>query len=479
MRSTFRYFATVFASALVLAGQVQAFDPILPVSKGGTASSSLGNNVTNTGGIFNTKSPADRNVSITSDTITSADCGATVVYSSASSTAISIASAASAGLTQGCSFTLNNAGAGTATMTPTTSTINGAATLAIPPNTGCSIRSNTVNYLVDLSACTAVTGPPIITSSSATALAVGQNGATNPALSVDASTASSATGVKITSAAANNGVTITSTSSAADETLTIQPKGNGFLYLNGIQSSLRAGAVDKFTATANINTIAAGQRIVLTTGAVGSSSTRFLYTAAADFSLPASVEANDTYFNLGQSRQFTAGALTLQRDFRLTGSTYTATSASTFTDVAAFGIDGAPTCSTNMTCTNASALYIPTKALTNTGTGYGINIAAPSGATNNYAAKIAGDIVFTGSAPTISTCGSGAIVTGSTDHKGQVSGITAATACTITFSQALGTAPACTFTTNSAITPSISTISTSAVTTTMTALTGTLYYICF
>ncbi len=85
-----------------------------------------------------------------------------------------------------------------------------------------------------------------------------------------------------------------------------------------------------------------------------------------------------------------------------------------------------------------------------------------------------------GSAPTVTSCGSGTIVTGSSDNKGSISGITAATACTLTFAKALAAAPACVFSTSvTGISTYISSISTSAVTVGMTALTGTLYYICF
>jgi hypothetical protein len=65
-----------------------------------------------------------------------------------------------------------------------------------------------------------------ITSNSASALAVGANGATNPVLSVNAATASVATGVSITGAAAGSAVTIASTSTNSAEEIYIVPKGN-------------------------------------------------------------------------------------------------------------------------------------------------------------------------------------------------------------------------------------------------------------
>ena len=85
---------------------------------------------------------------------------------------------------------------------------------------------------------------------------------------------------------------------------------------------------------------------------------------------------------------------------------------------------------------------------------------------------------YQASVPVVTSCGSGTAVASSTDNKGQITGITAATACTITFGSTMPPAPACTFSTSTGIAVGISAISTSAVTTSMAALTGTLYYIC-
>ena len=70
-------------------------------------------------------------------------------------------------------------------------------------------------------------GTVIVTSNSANALAVGLTGSTNPALQVDASTASSATGIKVKSAAAAAGVALSVVSSGTDEKITIDAKGAG------------------------------------------------------------------------------------------------------------------------------------------------------------------------------------------------------------------------------------------------------------
>jgi hypothetical protein len=74
------------------------------------------------------------------------------------------------------------------------------------------------------------TGAQVISLSSSAALEVGQNGATNPALRVVTNTASSATGLSITSAAAGSGVTLTALSSGSNEDLKFAAKGTGVIY---------------------------------------------------------------------------------------------------------------------------------------------------------------------------------------------------------------------------------------------------------
>lgn len=80
------------------------------------------------------------------------------------------------------------------------------------------------------------TGAQTITSTSASALTVGANGATNPVLKIDASTASVATGVSIKGAAAASGVAIAAISSGTDENLTIDGKGAGTITLGSVST---------------------------------------------------------------------------------------------------------------------------------------------------------------------------------------------------------------------------------------------------
>jgi hypothetical protein len=79
----------------------------------------------------------------------------------------------------------------------------------------------------------AVSANEVITSTSANALTVGRQGATNPVLNVDASTASVVTGLNLKGAAAAGGMALSVTSSGTNENLTIDAKGSGTLTLNG------------------------------------------------------------------------------------------------------------------------------------------------------------------------------------------------------------------------------------------------------
>lgn len=79
-----------------------------------------------------------------------------------------------------------------------------------------------------------------ITSTSANALAVGANGATNPVLKVDANTASVATGVSVTGAAAAGRAAVAVLSSGTDEGLSVDAKGAGTIRLGATST----GAVE-------------------------------------------------------------------------------------------------------------------------------------------------------------------------------------------------------------------------------------------
>jgi hypothetical protein len=87
---------------------------------------------------------------------------------------------------------------------------------------------------ITLARNSAITGTLTGTSTSAAALAVGANGATNPVLSVNANTASVATGITVIGAAAAAGVNLAAISSGTNENLTINAKGSGTITLNPV-----------------------------------------------------------------------------------------------------------------------------------------------------------------------------------------------------------------------------------------------------
>lgn len=81
-----------------------------------------------------------------------------------------------------------------------------------------------------------ISGTLTITSTSASALTVGPNGATNPVLKINANTSSAATGVSVTGAAAAGGVAVAAISSGTDEALTINAKGAGIVEIGGVST---------------------------------------------------------------------------------------------------------------------------------------------------------------------------------------------------------------------------------------------------
>jgi hypothetical protein len=83
----------------------------------------------------------------TTYTVLDGDCGKLVTTSNASSIAVTLPQAgASSQFVAGWSAIIANIGAGTATITPTTSTINGAASLALATNQATLIVSDGTNY---------------------------------------------------------------------------------------------------------------------------------------------------------------------------------------------------------------------------------------------------------------------------------------------------------------------------------------------
>lgn len=113
----------------------------------------------------------------------------------------------------------------------------------------------------------ATTGTETITSASASALTVGRLGATTPALKVDASTATSITGVQIKSAGASGGVAISAIGEASNGNMTIDAQGSGTLTLNGTAT----GNIVMGRATTGVSTSLTGGFTALSGTAVPAS----------------------------------------------------------------------------------------------------------------------------------------------------------------------------------------------------------------
>lgn len=110
-------------------------------------------------------------------------------------------------------------------------TISGSGNVAMTTS-----PSFTTPSLGVASATSLASGPITITSASATALTVGLNGATNPALTVDASTVSQAAGLKITGSASAGTVGIATTDSGSNSSLSINAKGTGVITIGNLST---------------------------------------------------------------------------------------------------------------------------------------------------------------------------------------------------------------------------------------------------
>ena len=88
------------------------------------------------------------------------------------------------------------------------------------------------------------------------------------------------------------------------------------------------------------------------------SPTAFTITGAAHTTLTASTESTDINFNLARTVQFSTGALTTQRAFRIQAPTYAGVGAMTIATASTLSVSGPPVAGTNATITNAYALNV-------------------------------------------------------------------------------------------------------------------------
>lgn len=236
-----------------------------------------------------------------------------------------------------------------------------------------------------------VVGDTWIDSTSATALTVGSAGAKS--LVVDSS-AGVGSGIAIVTNVAASGVTIIATSTGTNEALTVSGRGSGGLNLSGGSG----GNIFIQPAGATRYSFLSSSVSFAPTNNVTAAGARFGFTGAADTTLTAATEAPSTYFNMGQIRSHSSGAIATQRDFRITPSTHqytagTAAANATIGSSSALSIDGPPTQGVNVNYTNAQGLFIgPGTRYTpaSTTNAFGLVIVGPAGAATSGAALLVG-----------------------------------------------------------------------------------------
>lgn len=106
-----------------------------------------------------------------------------------------------------------------------------------------------------------------LTSTSASAIAVGPNGATNPVIKINCATGSAATGLEVVGAAAAGGAALKAISSGTNENLTVDAKGSGTITLNGTATG--AIALARNTAVTGTATVTSANAAALSVGANG------------------------------------------------------------------------------------------------------------------------------------------------------------------------------------------------------------------
>lgn len=131
-----------------------------------------------------------------------------------------------------------------------------------------------------------LSGTVAVATQSATAFAVGNGGATNPAFVVDSSAVSGVTGIKVTTFAAGSGSAITTVSSGANENMAINAKGSGQLSIANVSTgpvaigqSLIYGGVTLTNAVTGTGSMVLSTSPTLVTPALGTPSAIVLTSA--------------------------------------------------------------------------------------------------------------------------------------------------------------------------------------------------------
>lgn len=132
---------------------------------------------------------------------------------------------------------------------------------------------------------TTAAGTSTITSTSANALAVGRQGATNPVLNIDASAATVDTGLNIVGAAAASGLQMVVTTSGTNENLTFDAAGSGTIKINNASTTAGLVTIGNATAIGGSSTfgpvtITSASATAFTVGRLGATTPAFAVSAA-------------------------------------------------------------------------------------------------------------------------------------------------------------------------------------------------------
>jgi hypothetical protein len=141
-RGVYTASGTTLARTTILASRISGTLGTSRISLSGTAQVRFIETAYDMDGVRGTRA-----VTGTTDTLNNSDLGYVVTYSNAAAVAVSLAQASVSNLfTDGWAAWVQNLGAGAVTVTPATSTINGAATLVLAQNMGAFIWSDGTNY---------------------------------------------------------------------------------------------------------------------------------------------------------------------------------------------------------------------------------------------------------------------------------------------------------------------------------------------
>lgn len=235
--------------------------------------------------------------------------------------------------------------------------------------------------------------PIAVKSASATAFTVGLNGATNPALAIDASTALQVAGLKVTGAVAGGTVAVVVTDSGSDANLAVNAKGLGTIGIGSVST----GQVTITPATRITGKLGVGIAPLTNTFMVVAGSVTAATAAARMLTVGGTLVAaanNDIIIGTNIAPAYTPGA---------------------FTGLAIRGISVAGVNTTGFT-SPGDPIGIDVQAVDGTGAtnAYGIKITLPVNATNNYLIGASSIGVFNVKADGTMVLGAGLAVSGAT-----------------------------------------------------------------